>query len=65
LVTGADGAEAALYHARLARPALNVCPRDSHNDEITLKTNRSGRTLTVATNGRVPHDTMPSGHRLN
>jgi hypothetical protein len=57
-VIGGDGAEAAFYHARLARPGratLSVWPGDSHNDGITLNTDRSGRRLTVAANGRVLH----------
>jgi hypothetical protein len=66
-VIGEDGAEAALYHARLARPGrttLNLWPGDSHNDGITLETDRSGRKLTVAAKGRVLHYALPSGRRL-
>ncbi len=66
-VIGGDGAEAAFYHARLARPGrttLNVWPGDSHNDGITLETDRSGRKLTVAAMGRVLHYALPSGRRL-
>jgi hypothetical protein len=67
-VIGGDGAEAAFYHARLARPdraTLNVWPGDSHNDGITLETDRSGRKLTVAANGRALHYALPSGRRLD
>jgi hypothetical protein len=67
-VIGGDGAEAAFYHARLARPGhatLSVWPGDSHNDGITLNTDRSGRKLTVAANGRVLHYAMRSGRRLD
>ena len=66
-VIGGDGAEAAFYHARLARPGrttLNVWPGDSHNDGITLETDRSGRKLTVAAMGRALHYALPSGRRL-
>jgi hypothetical protein len=67
-VIGGDGAEAAVYHARLARPGratLDVWPGDSHNDGITLETDRSGRRLTVAAMGRVLHYALPSGRRLD
>jgi hypothetical protein len=67
-VIGGDGAEAAFYHAGLARPGratLNVWPGDSHNDGITLETDRSGRRLTVAAMGRVLHYALPSGRRLD
>jgi hypothetical protein len=67
-VIGGDGAEAAFYHARLARSGratLSVWPGDSHNDGITLETDRSGRKLTVAANGRVLHYALPSGRRLD
>jgi hypothetical protein len=67
-VIGGDGAEAAFYHARLARPGratLNVWPGDSHNDGITLQTDRSGRKLTVAADGRALRYALPSGRRLD
>jgi hypothetical protein len=67
-VIGGDGAEAALFHARLARPGrtpLNVWPGDSHNDGITLTIDRSGRRLTVAAMGRVRRYALPSGRRLD
>jgi hypothetical protein len=67
-VIGGDGAEEAIYHARLARPGrttVNVWPGDSHNGGITLETDRSGRKLTVKAMGRVLHYALPSGRRLS
>ena len=67
-VIGGDGAESAFYHAHLARPGrrtLNVWPGDSHNDGITLETNRSGRKLTVTAMDRVLHYALPSGRPLD
>jgi len=66
-VIGGDGAEEALYHARLARPGrktLNIWPGDGHNGGITLETDRSGRKLTVAAMGRALRYALPSGRRL-
>lgn len=69
-VAVADGAEEALFDARLVRPGrggiIDVWPADRHNGGVSLKVSGNGRRLTVAAHRSptVVRYALPSGRRL-